>query len=248
MSTDPFFNYDDIADAYAAGVDSAPYNALYERPAMLNLLPPLKGAQVLDAGCGSGWYASELVTRGASVTAVDASPVMIEHARQRFKPPFPADLARLVEIRLTDLTQPLSFAFDASFDGIVSSLVLHYLREWGPTLQEFRRILKPNGWLVFSTHHPAAEAIRLATPQYLDLEPVDDYWKWVGNVRYYRRPLSAIVEALRGAGLGIERLVEPLPTDEFRKMKPDSYERLLKQPEFLLIRARPWHLELKRQR
>ena len=32
------FSYDDIADAYAAGVDSAPYNALYERPAMLDLL------------------------------------------------------------------------------------------------------------------------------------------------------------------------------------------------------------------
>ena len=242
MGIDPEFNYDDIGDVYAAGVDSAPYNALYERPAMLHLLPPLKSAHVLDAGCGSGWYASELASRGAFVTAVDASAVMIGHARQRFKPPFPADVARLVELRVTDLAQPLSFASDASFDGIVSSLVLHYLREWGPTLQEFRRILKPNGWLVFSTHHPVAEAIRIATPQYLDLEPVDDYWKWVGNVRYYRRPLSAIVEALTGAGLGIERLVEPLPTDEFRNLKPDAYERLLKQPEFLLIRARRWRL------
>jgi hypothetical protein len=35
------FSYDDIADAYAAGVDSAPYNSLYERPAMLALLPRL---------------------------------------------------------------------------------------------------------------------------------------------------------------------------------------------------------------
>ena len=241
MGTDPVFNYDDIADAYAAEVDSAPYNALYERPAMLNLLPPLPGTRVLDAGCGGGWYAAELGRRGAFVTGIDSSAAMIQHARTRFKSPLLNHQTRQVELRVADLEQPLSFASNAAFDGIISSLVLHYLRDWGPTLAEFRRILKPNGWLVFSTHHPAGEAIRLNRPRYLDIEPVEDYWKWVGTIRYYRRPLSAIIEALANAGLGIERLVEPLPTDEFRKLKPDAYERLLRHPEFLLVRARPWH-------
>ena len=78
------FSYDAVADAYAAGVDSAPYNALYERPAMLDLLPPLPGTRVLDAGCGPGWYAAELASRGALVTAIDASAAMIGHARERF--------------------------------------------------------------------------------------------------------------------------------------------------------------------
>ena len=237
---DQAFNYDDIADAYAAGVDSAPYNALYERPAMLDLLPPLPGTRVLDAGCGAGWYAAELAGRGAFVTAIDSSAAMIRHARERFTSPSLNHQTHQVEFRVADLGQRLSFASDAAFDGIVSSLVLHYLRDWSPTLAEFRRILKPNGWLVFSTHHPAAEAIRLDTQRYLAIEPVEDYWKWIGTVRYYRRPLSAIVDALTNAGLAIERLVEPLPTDEFRKAKPDAYKRLLKRPEFLLVRARPW--------
>ena len=234
------FSYDDIADAYAAGVDSAPYNALYERPAMLDLLPPLPGTRVLDAGCGPGWYAAELASRGALVTAIDVSAAMIGHVRARLTSPRLNDLGRRVELRVTDLEQPLSFAFDATFDGIVSSLVLHYVRDWGPTLAEFRRILKPNGWLVFSTHHPAADAVRLDTPRYLDVELVEDNWKWVGTIWYYRRPLSAIFDALTHAGFAVERLVEPLPTDEFRKMRPDSYKRLLKRPEFLLVRARPW--------
>jgi SAM-dependent methyltransferase len=237
---EPAFSYDNIADAYAAGVDSAPYNALYERPAMLELLPPVSGARVLDAGCGAGWYAAELATRGAVVTAIDASVAMIGHARKRFASARLNELADHVELGVADLERPLSFASEAAFDGIVSSLVLHYLRDWGPTLTEFRRILKPNGWLLFSTHHPAAEAIRLDTPRYLDIEPVEDYWKWVGTVRYYRRPLSAIIEALTNAGLAVERLAEPLPTDEFRKAKPHAYERLLKRPDFLLVRARPW--------
>lgn len=233
---DSTFNYDDIADAYAAGVDAAPYNALYERPAMLELLPPLTDTRVLDAGCGAGWYAAELARRGALVTAVDSSAAMIRYARERFKSP--ALMASQVDLRVADLGQRLSFAPDASFDGIVSSLVLHYLRDWDVPLAEFRRVLKPDGWLVFSTHHPAADAVRLGTERYLETEAVEDYWKWVGTVRYYRRPLCAIVDAITTAGLAIERLVEPLPTDEFRRLKPDAYERLLRQPDFLLVRAR----------
>ncbi len=241
MTSKASFSFDDIADAYAAGVDSAPYNALYERPAMMSLLPAVEGARVLDAGCGTGWYAAELATRGAMVTAIDASAAMVGHARARFASAPLREPAGRVRLEVADLEQPLSFAADGAFDGIVSSLVLHYIRDWGPTLAEFRRVLKPDGWLVFSTHHPSADATRLGTSRYVETEPVEDYWKWVGVVRYYRRPLSAIIDALTGAGLAIERLVEPLPTEEFRQTKPDSYQRLLKQPEFLLVRARPWH-------
>lgn len=52
----PAFSYEGIAARYAAGVDTAPYNALYERPAMLALLPSVAGKRVLDAGCGSTLY------------------------------------------------------------------------------------------------------------------------------------------------------------------------------------------------
>ena len=45
-------NYDAIAERYAAGIDERPWNALYERPATLALLPTVAGKDVLDAGCG----------------------------------------------------------------------------------------------------------------------------------------------------------------------------------------------------
>ena len=77
------FNYDSIAADYASGVDRAPYNALYERPAMMGLLPDVSGLRVLDAGCGSGWYAEQLLDRGAKVDAFDASESMVEYARRR---------------------------------------------------------------------------------------------------------------------------------------------------------------------
>jgi len=41
------------------------------------------GAQVLDVGCGSGLLARELLAGGSAVHGVDASPAMIELARER---------------------------------------------------------------------------------------------------------------------------------------------------------------------
>lgn len=237
MTDSRAFNYDAIADAYAAGVDSAPYNALYERPALLDLMPPVDGAQILDAGCGSGWYAVELSRRGAAVFGIDASPQMIGHAMGRLEREDIPDPSSIV-FRVADLGQPLAFASNSSFDGVISSLVLHYLSDWRPTLLEFRRVLKPGGWLLFSTHHPAADAMRLNTTRYAEVEEVTDYWKWVGTLRYYRRPLSEIVNSLSETGFRIEHLVEPIPTEAFRLAKPDSFERMLSQPEFLLILAR----------
>jgi len=227
------FNYDAIADAYAAGVDSAPYNALYERPAMVELLPPIENAAVLDAGCAAGWYAAELARRGAVVTGVDSSASLLEYARRRIET---AKLGDRVKLRLADLAEPLEFA-DGSFDGIVSSLVLHYVRDWAPMLREFRRILKPGGWLLFSVHHPAADAKRFEPKRYLETELIEDYWDWVGTVRFFRRPLSAVIQAVVDAGFIVEQLVEPLPTEEFRRQKPKSYEHSLRWPEFLIIRA-----------
>jgi magnesium-protoporphyrin O-methyltransferase len=54
------------------------------RATMLSRLPAnLRGARVLDAGCGAGQMTAELAARGAEVTAVDISPALVEIARAR---------------------------------------------------------------------------------------------------------------------------------------------------------------------
>jgi SAM-dependent methyltransferase len=242
--SEPRFTYDEIAEAYASGVDNAPYNAFYERPATLALVPDVAGAYILDAGCGSGFYTEELIKRGARVSAIDGSPGMVKHAELRLAeigaldnvsaPPAPGRAT----VRTADLAQPLDFLEDSSVDGILSALVLHYLRDWTSTLAEFRRVLKPSGWLLLSTHHPATEAARFDVANYFEIERLEDYWSWVGTVRFYRRPLSAIIGALTDAEFLIDRVAEPRPTDWFREEKPEAYARLLKHPEFLMVRAR----------
>ncbi len=54
------------------------------RALMLDQLPAdLRGARVLDAGCGTGAMAVELARRGADVVAVDISPALVEIAEKR---------------------------------------------------------------------------------------------------------------------------------------------------------------------
>lgn len=73
--------YDAFAGAYGSHARTSPYNALYDRPALLGLAGDVAGRRVLDAGCGPGIYAADLVARGAHVTAFDESLEMVRWRR-----------------------------------------------------------------------------------------------------------------------------------------------------------------------
>ncbi|GAB3209626.1 Methylase involved in ubiquinone/menaquinone biosynthesis [Marinactinospora thermotolerans DSM 45154] len=138
-------DYDGFAEAYMADNENNLQNAYYERPAMLALAGEVAGRRILDAGCGAGPLSAALRDRGADVTGIDASAGMLALARRR--------LGDDVDLRVCDLSDPLPFP-DGAFDDVVASLVLHYLEDWGPTLAEMRRVLRPGGRLIASVHHP----------------------------------------------------------------------------------------------
>src|SRR5260221_13358456 len=71
---DPTRNYDQLAEAFAARVDTKAHNAHYERPATLSLLPQVAGQRVLDAGCGPSAYSQWLAEHGAPVGGIDSTP------------------------------------------------------------------------------------------------------------------------------------------------------------------------------
>jgi SAM-dependent methyltransferase len=140
---------------------------------------------------------------------------------------------------VADLGAPLAFA-DGEFDGIVSALALEHVRDWDGAFAEFRRVLRPGGWLLFSAQHPAFTGARLELPAYLEVVRVQEAWGWIGAMvpAFYHRPLSAMVNALAGASFCIDRLEEPLPTVEFARLHPQDYARLQRQPGFILFLAR----------
>ncbi len=111
-------DYDAIAERYSARIDDRPWNALYERPTTLALLPTVDNMDALDAGCGHGWYADWLVRHGARVVAVDRSAAMVALAQNRI-----AGRARVIQGDVSNLRSMLA---DETFDLVLSSLVLHY--------------------------------------------------------------------------------------------------------------------------
>src|SRR5260221_5817679 len=164
-------NYDQLAEAFAARVDTRAYNAHYERPATLSLLPPVAGQHVLDAGCGPGAYCDWLAAHGASVVGIDSSPKMVALARRR--------LGARADIRQGDLGQPLSDLASGAFDGVLSALVLDYVRDWAQVLGEFHRVLRPGGWLVFSVDHPFDQFYDHPNGgDYFATETLERRWYW----------------------------------------------------------------------
>jgi len=222
-------SYDGKAQRYIDSQDVKPWTRYFDRPSTLAFLPETAGLDVLDAGCGPGFYAKYLLDGGARVTAFDRDPVFVDATRVRTD--------SRAQVYQADLAEPLEFCTDSSFDLVVAILVLHYVKDWRLTLEEFYRVLRPGGQLVISTHHPFTDLELALSGDYFALEMIEDEWD-IGTVRYYRRPLSQVTRALVDAGFALEELGEPQPVKPPDGVEFSSYEKAMKMPRRLLIRAR----------
>jgi ubiquinone/menaquinone biosynthesis C-methylase UbiE len=126
-----------------------------ERAAWDRILDLVVGGRValdaLDAGCGTGFLAFELTDRGHRVTGVDFAPAMIAQARRKA-------LDRGVSIRFEEADiEQLPFS-PRTFDLIISRHVLWTLPHPEDAIDEWIRVLRPNGRLVVVDSHLAAGA------------------------------------------------------------------------------------------
>lgn len=98
------------------------------------------GMNVLEIGCGTGYYTKELEKTGAKITAIDVSPDLLNVARSRVS-------SKNVTFKI-DNAYDMSFE-DSIFDTVVGISVLHHL-EIERALKEIYRVLKPGGTIRFT--------------------------------------------------------------------------------------------------
>jgi len=102
---------------------------------------PLEGKTALDVGCGAGLLAEPLARLGAKVTGMDASPEVIDVAREH------ANAARLsIDYRAGDVQN-----LGGEFDLITCMEVIEHVAEPAAFVKALARRLGPQGLLIMST-------------------------------------------------------------------------------------------------
>lgn len=256
MATDPntIRHYNANAENYNRHVsdpEDSTFHSYYEKPAIRAVLPSLDGLEVISIGCGSGVDARWLADNGAKkVVGVDISEGLLAIAKTNHPD---------IEFHEMDM-EHLDFP-DDSFDLAYSSLAIHYVDDWTQPLKEAHRVLRPGSQFIFSCGHPLDSAVNYETKdgakyallgRKVDLETKErtiygDYLAPGGDgvrpvkgmlgdieVVVYHRTFSKMIEQILASGFGIERVVEPQPTEGMQKADPGMYEQLTKIPTFMI--------------
>jgi len=239
--TGNIYDNDEFYAAYAQlprsrkGLDGAP-----EWPALRAMLPELRGKQVLDLGCGYGWFCRWAREEGAAaVTGFDLSEKMLARARADTCDP-------AIDYRQADL-DALQLA-PGTADLVYSSLTLHYIADLARLLAQVHGALVPRGRFVFSAEHPIYTAPM--KPQWLvdaaghKTWPVDHYleeglrrtdWLAQGFAKQHRT-LGTIINLLLGAGFALRHVEDWRPTEAQIAAQP-AFADERHRPMFLLVAA-----------
>jgi len=142
------------AYAFLSPVYDILFNRIFHpgRVAAINLLEIKPGDRVLEVGVGTGLNLP-LYPHACSVTGIDISVEMLRKARERAK-----ELGRTnVTLSVMDASN-LEFPGD-TFDHVLATYVISAVPDPVRTLQEMRRVCKPQGHVVMLNHFKSENAV-----------------------------------------------------------------------------------------
>jgi ubiquinone/menaquinone biosynthesis C-methylase UbiE len=231
-----FFENFTKLDRQTRGLDGTP-----EWPKLRAMIPDLKGAKVLDLGCGFGWVSRYARSQGAAhVRGIDLSTNMLTRARSMTSD----DGIAYEQADLEEVTLP-----ETEYDVVFSSLAMHYLTGLPRMISAISKSLKPGGKFVFSVEHPMFTA---TTPPNFTVDEgtgrrlwlIDAYQQegprftnwYTDGVRKQHRTIGTYINLLLGSGLRLTDFVEWCPSENELAENP-SFDVELIRPRFLLMGA-----------
>ena len=114
----------------------------YEGELLLELLQPLPGEFILDAGCGTGIFTLDVLSRETTVIGLDISLPMLKRAGEKAR--------RFFFHRVLGDMLLLPFR-EESFDRILSVTALEFIEDAKSAFGELFRVTKRNGCIVVAT-------------------------------------------------------------------------------------------------
>ncbi|BEP97012.1 bifunctional 2-polyprenyl-6-hydroxyphenol methylase/3-demethylubiquinol 3-O-methyltransferase UbiG (plasmid) [Acidovorax sp. A79] len=156
----------------------------------------LSGKRVLDVGCGGGILADSMARKGAEVTGIDLASKALRVAQLH------ALEAQTTNIQYREISvEALAKEQPASFDVVTCMEMLEHVPDPGSVVRACSELVKPGGWVFFSTIHRNAKAFMLAivgAEYVLNMLPrgTHEYAKMI-------RP-SELAASCRSAGLHVQ--------------------------------------------
>lgn len=102
-----------------------------------------KPGNLLDIGCGAGWFLYSAKSRGWKVSGVDVSPKFTTYVKRTLK----------IEDVFTGQLQDVHFPAE-SFDVVTMKEVIEHVPDPHSLMAQVGRLIKPGGWLVVETPNP----------------------------------------------------------------------------------------------
>lgn len=176
------------------------------------LLGPVRGATVLEIGCGAGQCARWLARQGAEVVGLDLSVEQLRHSRA-----LDARTGTVVPVIAADACR-LPFS-DARFDLVCSAYgAVPFVADSALLMREVARVLRPGGRWAFSVTHPVRWCLPdepgpeglIVRDSYFDRRPyVEVDADGAPIYAEHHRTMAERVGEIVAAGLRLVELVEP---------------------------------------
>lgn len=123
----------------------------------IHALADLNRKRVLDVGCGGGILADSMARKGADVTGIDLASKSLRVAQlHALETGTPNIQYREVSVEALAQEQP------ASFDVVTCMEMLEHVPDPSSVARACAELVKPDGWVFFSTLHRSAKAFMLA--------------------------------------------------------------------------------------